>query len=276
MIVDVVVPAFGQAALTQRCLRALWASALPDGVSARVVLVDDGTPTETGWPHQREKEALAELGGEVVVGHGGAFIIHDRNRGPHAAWNTGWQRAAPAAKSNVAADAVCFINNDVVVEPRCLVRLVEVLSPERPYTCAREVQAAAPDMRQLVGLADGARVLYPGHFNACFAVKRQLLVDLDGFDESMRLAYSDTDFLERMRDRGPRPVIVSNAVCFHGVSVTRKRALGVERDLELEDADRAAFESKWRDRPDVLARHPRVSGEMGRAARAHYWAMGER
>lgn len=267
---DIVLPALNAAVLTDRCVTVLNAF----GVSGqRIILVDDGSTAEA--------DALGEIGARVAFA-GGRFLRHETNKGPHVAWNTGW-RAGDAK-------VVLFINNDVVVSPWALRRLLaDVLLASDIYVSARELQGPAPpaswpkeatgwattDNSAAAGLCDpGALLVGPAHFNACFAVRRSLLEALDGFDESMFLTYSDTDFMERARDKGINFLVDKNAPVFHGVSVTRRKQIGAARDLALEEKDRAVFEAKWADRPDVLARHPGFTGDEGRKAREIFWAPG--
>ena len=63
-------------------------------------------------------------------------------------------------------------------------------------------------------------------------------------DPSMRLTYSDTDLLERLRRRGVHPVFVPSSRIRHGLSKTLKTIDYAEQEA----ADRAAFEAKWSQR----------------------------
>lgn len=265
-IIDIVVPVFGGADITWRCLTHLELFGMS---GQRIILVDDGTV----WATREGKDAaeIEEIG-RYLQTKGGLFLRHDANKGPHAAWNTGWRSGR--------ARHVAFVNNDIVIGPGCMTALMTAMLQGKHYACARELQggdfAPARLLASTRGRGHASSVKMGDHFNACFVTHRWLLEKLSGFDESMRLAYSDTDFIERMRDLGHEPCIVEDAIAFHGVSVTRRRALGAELDLAIEDADRARFEEKWKDRLDVLARHPRVSGDDGRRAREIGWGNGER
>jgi GT2 family glycosyltransferase len=55
---------------------------------------------------------------------------------------------------------------------------------------------------------------------ACMLVKRQVFIDLGGFDETLAIAYNDVDFCLRVRDAGWRIVWTPNAELYHKESAS--------------------------------------------------------
>lgn len=252
---DIIIPVYNSVDLTWRCVQHV----LMEGVQRRIILVDDGSSDTTPKI------------GRFVEGRGGLYVRHDKNRGCHAAWNTGW-RAADATH-------VMFLNNDVCVMPGCIRRMVQI-GVEHDGAIVSARQLTGPwDPGLALSMADAVRGdmgVREDFFGGCFLVPRQHLLKLDGFDEQFYLTYGDTDFLERHRDLiGSAPLVVMNAVAFHGQSMTRRREFGKERDVALDLEDRARFERKWMLRPDVLERHPRLDKEIMEHARDAYWDQGE-
>lgn len=252
-MLDVVIPVLNQSDLTWRCVTHVFSFPADD---MRVVLVDDGSVDDT------------PLIGEFLERRGHLYLRHEANKGPHAAWNTGW-RASRGGR-------VCFLNNDVAVFGSTLELLDGV---QAPYVCAHEV-IGKWHPAEMAAYVDGLQylstnTLEPGYCHSCFAVDRGLLDRLDGFDESLKLVYGDTDFMLRAKDAGVEPQILRSAGVFHGVSVTRRRALGLERDVDQHLLDRERFEAKWAHRPDVLEAHPRQARYQMVDDRKSAWWEGE-
>ncbi len=152
-----------------------------------------------------------------------------------------------------------------------------------PYACVSEV-VGKWDPGEMAVYVDalqcnppwGYEDSQPGYQHSCFAVDRGILARVGGFDEQFFLTYGDTDFMLRVKDEtGVEPVILKKAVAFHGVSVTRRRAFGLEGDTNRDLADRERFEAKWAGRPEVLAAHPRAARSKMIADRQVAWKDGE-
>jgi GT2 family glycosyltransferase len=253
-LIDIVIPAFDSVDLTWRCLTHVFAFPAND---MRVILVDDGSSDSTPCV------------GEFLRRRGHLYIRHEENKGPYAAWNTGW-RAGRGGR-------VLFLNNDVAVFGSTLEHFEDFRGP---YACATEV-IGKWDPGEMAAYADGIQmsvagdVSTPGYLHSCFAVDRSLLEKLDGFDEQFYLTFGDTDFMLRAKEVGVEPRVLKAAVVFHGVSVTRRRAFGLERDVNHDLFDREKFEAKWAGRPDLLVEHPRTSRQMMVEDRKVAWKDGE-
>ncbi len=212
-----VVPQRGRVELTVGCVRGLrvW-----EGRGVEIVVVDDGTPGDWG-AGRRELEGL------------GCELVWRAATGVTSAWNAGWR----ASRGGV----VVFLNNDVVVEGAFLGRLVGPLvgegggsasfgevetgegggevggSRRRGFLSLRdpttrwsghpedarggEVQVTGVSWREERGVG---RVLE----GWCLAVRREVLEELGGFDERLRVYFSDTEFQQRVRARWGEGAVV--------------------------------------------------------------------
>lgn len=259
MSLDIVVPVYDSHDMTWRCVSHLL---LYRAKNWNIIVVNDASKD----PAPEMFGYFSKLGVRV--------IHHEENQGCHAAWNTGWRAGR--------AERVCFINNDIVPAPYALHRMMMAMDlTGLPYMGAMDVSdAAAFSPHALLRIEAGRhQALEPEvgrDFNSFFVVKRDVLDDLGGFDDRMRLVFADMDFVERMKDRHAAPAVLSSAVCYHGRSVSRKRQ-GVYRDVEQVLKDQAIFREKWKDRPDVLAKHPPYTRDSALRSTTHVWnTEGER
>lgn len=186
----------------------------------RIVVVDDASSDDTvPW--------LAENWPQVKV------IVHRRNRGVTAALNA----CLHAAET----EFVALLNNDVELEPDCLVRLVEALigHPEAAASCAklidyhdRELLDGAGDIwtwggeghRRGQGRRDAGQYDRPERvFSACGAVvvyRRSALEDVGAFDERFFANCEDTDWSFRANLLGWSIRYVPDAIAYHMGSAT--------------------------------------------------------
>ena len=96
-LLSVLIPTYRRPDILPRCLQALRASDLPDGLSLDIVAVDDASGDQT-------QATLAALAGPDL-----RVLTHERNRGPAAARNTG----IAAARG----DFTLIINDDTILAP---------------------------------------------------------------------------------------------------------------------------------------------------------------
>lgn len=156
--VTVVVPQRGQVDLTVACVRGLRQW---QGTAPEIIVVDDGSP-------EADREASRELE------HLGCRMVWRMPTGVTASWNAGWR----AARGRV----VVFLNNDVVIDGPFLEQLV------RPLGQARVTGVRWREEQGVGRLLEGW----------CLALQRETLVELGGFDERMRVYFSDTELQRRI------------------------------------------------------------------------------
>ncbi|HSG70984.1 MAG TPA: glycosyltransferase [Planctomycetaceae bacterium] len=141
---------------------------------------------------------------EVVLVDDGSLLVDPfpwpsvsnqvRLRQPHSGVTAAWNHGA----RNASGDVLIFLNNDVGIEG-------PFLSPLRNELADPAVSLAGVNWRKErslpLGLLESRQL--PLVEGWCFAVRRADFDTLQGFDESMRLYFSDTDFQWRIRERFP-------------------------------------------------------------------------
>lgn len=211
----IVIPQHGQAELTIACVRSLrrWESG-----NWPIVIVDDGSD-----PADRERIAR-ELS---------TTLLHPQpHRGVTAAWNAGWRR--------VRTPYVIFLNNDVVARASWVDAMLQPLVRGDVLACGTawrterglpaDVLARLPSTRFVEGW--------------CFATSVAALERLGGFDESLRLYFSDTDLQARlMRLHGINAIGVAQAALGHRGHASTQR---LPQRRAIWEADRERFIGKWR------------------------------
>ncbi len=80
---------------------------------------------------------------------------------------------------------------------------------------------------------------------ACSAIKRELFIDLGGFDEKLVHSYSDIDLCLRLRSRQYRTVCVADAIAYHCGASTHGSGMGEG----LKGDTKGVFMAKHRDIP---------------------------
>lgn len=174
---DVIIPCYNDGAFLMEAVQSLG----PQRATGQgVIIVNDGSDDE---------RTIAVLG---QLRSAGFQVIDTPNRGLAAARNTGWS----ASKSAY----VLFLDSDNRLEPGFTNEAVRVLG-ERP-----DIAVVFGD-RQEFGLREGMveqRVpdlleeLVGNRIDACAAVRRSVLVEVGGFDETMRDGYEDWELWLRL------------------------------------------------------------------------------
>ena len=184
----------------------------------------------------------SEHGAQIGRSHG-ATVLARPNRGLGFLYNEG----ARTARSEL----VLLLNNDVALEPRCLELLVDelVASPNRFAADPRQVSwdgsalvhgraslRRGPLLRQplpgfrldLLGPAEAAVPTVSANGGAML-VRRERLLELGGFDETMFLDFEDIDLCWRAWSRGWSSVHVPEATVRHRVGTATREAGALRR-----------------------------------------------
>lgn len=214
----IIVPQFNQPELTCDCLKSLKRH---ETCRCDVIVVDDGSSADC----RRRVESLNLADTRVIV---------QRHRGVSFAWNRG--AAAASARFLV------FLNNDTLFSGPVIDRLLEPLR-----SCGALL--SGPAMRRETALPQSVLEKLPTiHFleGWCFAVSRADFRRLGGFDESMSVYWSDTDFQARLV-AGCRN-IEEEIACVSGLPIRHlshrtARQLPARRCIWRKD--REAFLRKW-------------------------------
>lgn len=220
MSVTVVVPVHGRSALTRNCLDVLLAQDLPEGT--RLLVVDDASTDDTA-------EVLARYGRRVDV------LRQPVNAGFGAACNRGVQEAAT--------DLVVLLNNDTTPHDGWLHAL---LDHAQAHPAAAAVGARLLHLDgtvQHAGVVIGRDRLphhvyagFPGDHpavvrsrrfqvvtGACLLLRREVFLDLGGFDLGYRNGHEDVDLCLRLGVAGHEVHYCGDAVLTHLESVSRGR-----------------------------------------------------
>ncbi|MGN6189376.1 MAG: glycosyltransferase family 2 protein [Conexibacter sp.] len=222
--IDVVVPIYGGKAMTLRCLATLAAQT----VAHRAVVVDNASPDDS---------VAALRASELPV----EVLELGANRGYAAACNAGVAVGT--------ADVVVLLNNDVLLEPDFLARLVApleadaglgsatplLLRPDRA-TVDNAGLTADPTLagfprhqgRPLAAAGD-ARPLLLGPSGAAGAYRRAAFERVGGMDERIFLYQEDLDLALRLRAAGWRTAFAPGALGVHLGSATTGRRSAAQR-----------------------------------------------
>lgn len=246
-VVSVVMLLYGGWDLARRAITAL---AENTDQPFELVLVDNASPDDT----LARAEAIVE---------GATIVRNEVNRG----FGEGSNQGAQAARGRF----LCFLNSDALVEPDWLPPLLEAV--ERPRVGAavplflnenRSVQEAGSVIDSIgyahaVG-ADGK----PGNFAyrfrrevdygsaACLLIRRDLFLELGGFDQAFTPAYyEDSDLCFRLHDRGLKTLYEPRSRVVH----IRHGSGDSKSARKLMQKHRAVFLERWVER---LARRPRL------------------
>ena len=200
--VTAIVVTFDSAHALPECLGALQA----DGVPA--IVVDNASTDET--------VAIAE-------GQGATVIRNARNEGYGRANNIG----ARAADS----EFVLIVNPDCIVERGAVAALVDaarrypdaalfapqIVEPSgRVFFQPRSLLATSltnPGGKLVLPEGEACAPFFSG---ACFLIRRDVFLQLGGFDENIFLFYEDDDLCRRIADAGAALIYVPQALVRHG------------------------------------------------------------
>jgi GT2 family glycosyltransferase len=240
--VSVVVPAADGLAFTRLCLESLLLSA--DGVDLDLVVVDNGTQDGT----REYLTYLAERDSRVRV------VRNDANRGFARAVNQGFAFAG--------ADVLVVLNNDTVVPPGSLARLVAHLESAdvglvgaTTNRCGNEAEVEAPyrTYGELVEFAARRGAEHGGGaFDLevatlfCAALRRDALERVGLLDEQFEVGlFEDDDYSARMHEAGYRVLCAEDAFVHHFAEGTLGTLFASGGHSEVFAANKARFEEKW-------------------------------
>ncbi len=200
--VTAIVVAFDSAHALPECLGALTA----DGVPAIVV---DNASTD-------ESAAIAERLGARVV---------------HNARNEGYGRANNAGARAAESEFILVVNPDVVADRGAAAALLDAARryPDAGFFAPQIVEPSGrvffqprsllasylPNPTGKLVLPEG-EACAPFFSGACFLIRRDLFLNLGGFDENIFLFYEDDDLCRRVADSGSALIYVPQAVVRHG------------------------------------------------------------
>jgi GT2 family glycosyltransferase len=177
-----------------------------------------------------------------------------------------WAAMNNAGAQAATGEVLLFLNNDTdVIDSRWLRELAgHAVRPEVGAVGAKLLFADSTVQHAGIWLGPGGRLRHflrlskrddPGYLGqlsitrnlsavtgACMAVRRELFLELGGFDETYPVSYNDLDFCLRLRQRGYRVVWTPHAELFHLESASRGSS---EWRTRAETEDHKRFCAKW-------------------------------
>ena len=208
----IVIPQFNQPELTRQSIQSIRRH---DSLRWPILVVDNGSSTES----LRRLHDLDDPQTEILA---------LPRQGLTAAWNIAARRSRT--------ETLVFLNNDTLSTGPWVEALLTPLQQNLAWISgveSRQETQLHPAMEMLSGW--------------CFAVQRDTFHAVGGFDESLHLYFSDTDFLLRVRDQFMSSAIppwttVSGLPLTH-LSHRTARQLSNRRSLWHDDRDR--FQARW-------------------------------
>lgn len=209
--VSVLIAQFGKSDLTVRALESVRRSTYEG--SLELLVWDNGSPDGPS--------DVAELRDVTLVEHGS---------------NIGFGPANNKLVEKATGDLVLFLNNDVILSPSCLSRMVEQLTSDPDIAVViPQVRSFDGDILEVGGYVgnsgEGWQLLrgerapraileFPlaAHYGsaACMLLRREAFLAAGGFDDLFSPAYyEDTDLCLRLTKMGGRVIVEPRAVAYH-------------------------------------------------------------
>jgi len=164
------------------------------------------------------------------------YILLDRNIGYSGAINRGIERAM-----ELGYDYIWVFNNDVVVEPDSLGKLVELMESDPAVGVAGplvldyrtgavahagyRVSLWTGRMKELDPPGDRKPYEVDSAFGCSNLIRMEAIREVGGFDPAYNVYFDETDFNIRMRHKGWKVVISPSAKVYHEESATMNRFL---------------------------------------------------
>lgn len=224
MRISIVVLAYGNRAVTERCLESL-AAALGDelGRSIELVLVDNDSPDDTGelftaWedravvvrlPENRNYSGGNNAGARAATGEVVVFLNNDTEV-PEGAIEA---VAGQAAEPGVGVAGARLLYPDGTIQHAGVVHRATQLGPVLPFHLFHHEDGDLPQAR--------CRIDLDAVTGACLAIRRALFLELGGFDERYVNGFEDVDLCLRARVAGHRVVYCGDVWLVHHERLTR-------------------------------------------------------
>ncbi len=222
--VDVVIPIYGGRHLTERCLIALRSQTLRH----RVIVVDNASPDDSA---NAIREGFPEVDVVTLPANGGYAV------------------ACNAGIAHGDGEAIVLLNNDVIVPPRFLERLLApmdadthmgsvaavLLQPGEPVidSAGLTADSTLAGFPRLQGAPEGScatrHPMLLGPAGAAGAYRRTALAEVGGLDERIFLYQEDLDLALRLCAAGWCSTLAHDARAIHLGSATAGRGSAAQR-----------------------------------------------
>jgi GT2 family glycosyltransferase/glycosyltransferase involved in cell wall biosynthesis len=242
-LVSILIVTYGGLPLTRRCLDSLLGG--ETWPRFEILVVDNDSPDET-------RDYLRSLADPRV-----RVLLQERN--------LGFPRGCNLALAEARGEIVVFLNNDTIVPPGLLGRLVRPLQedPQIGLLCATtnfcgneaRVEAGYDDLSGLPGFAaqrarehSGRLFDLPVAALYCVAARRAVLEAIGPLDEAFGIGmFEDDDYSLRTREAGYRVACAEDAYVHH-VGQGTFQHLSADEYQSLWQRNQAYYEAKWKRR----------------------------
>ena len=262
-VIDIIIPTRNAPESLWLCLTHLWAFATPELVSSVVIL--DNCSTD-----KRNREIL-EVANKMPRHH---VLRHEQNVGVWCSINRGLALStSPLAM---------VITSDVLIGPDTLEHLAWIHK-------SMDLAYFGPDV--VTGLSESYKLSrsperhgeditvsldFSRYNGACWVMDWPLLRENVGwYDPQFYISFGDVDYIERVKQwamrkesQGSAPCVYEGLYICHLDKQTRRADMDSRQDTHMEIMDGGRFREKWKDHPDVLAKHPPLSEEQYLAFKA--------
>jgi O-antigen biosynthesis protein len=243
--VSLVIAAHNRVQLTRACLDTVFSNAAP-GIAMELIVVNDCSSDGTD-------KFLESLGRRIRV------ITNDVRRG----FGENMNRAAGEARG----DYLCFLNNDTLVTPGWLEKLLDAARRDATIGVIGNLQ-----ITPATGKIDHAGMVFdkeyrthhlyrhmdasypPAHLTrefqmvtgACWLLTKRFFLEMDGFDPLFKNGCEDADFCLRARRCDRKVLYVGESMIYHHGASSPGR-------MDHEEANLEYFYRKWRGqiKPDL-------------------------
>lgn len=223
---SIVIPVLNQLQFTTQCIQHIRHYTDPD--SYELIIINNGSTDGT-------REYLDGL--DAVV------AIHcEQNIGVGPAWNLGIQHSR--------GDFVCVLNNDLLLTPGWLERLLWPFSQDDGVWCTgpvftRELVPSRFDELAAVVSESEPQLVAGGIVGFCFALRRIAIEELGPFDQQFETAwFEDTDYYCRLIESGHPPALATNCLIHHYETQTAAQELSETAGAILK-RNQSRFLKKW-------------------------------
>ena len=238
--ISVIIPTRNAPEVLALCLAHYWANAHDERLVASVTLLDNCS----------EATGMDAVFSDAIR-RGAAVVRHERNVGVWASVNRGLVLSR--------SEKVLVLTSDVLLAPGAVAELDRIQDASQVWFLGPRVVS---DFLTAIPLLyeRAAGPVDRSHYNgACWLMPKELVWKVGWFDPQFYVCFGDTDYTQRLTDAFYVYGVTDAVRCVHLDKQSRRHdhTEGEDTYVEIRDAER--FHEKWADRPDVLARHPRLS-----------------
>lgn len=254
MSISVIIPTRNAPSILALTLAHYWANAHDDRLVDSVTLLDNASTA----PGMEAVLADAQRRGAQV-------IRHEKNIGVWASINRGLVLSR--------SEKVFVLTSDIFLAPDALKWLHAI---QDDTGCAFLGPQVVSDQQEYTWLLyedplPAQKVDFSTYNGAAWMMTRACIEQVGYFDPSFYVCYGDTDYAQRIVDAGVSYGVTEAVRCLHMDKQSRKADHSITQDTDIEIRDWERFADKWKQRPDVMAKHPQPNRIVYNMLKERYW-----